>query len=159
MLKGIIAISKDGYVARSETDNMRWLGSTDKAIFRILTSSGGGIMGTSLKTAKLMPLLTGRELRSLSRKIQDGDALTHDLEWFYNKYKNAWLIGGQDLLFAALAMRYVKEIYICRSNRYAFPEKNKGIPDLLTDYLIKYWHLALETEINDVIVECWRNLA
>lgn len=162
MLRSIIAVSKDGYVAREEFDDMMWLGRTDKKIFRILTASCG-IMATSKKTAALMPKkLDGRKLFTLSRKVQDGDFSTHNLDWFYDHYTSheAWLIGGQELLLKALKEKYIGEIHICKSSNFAYPIRNMGIKDEITKFLQTdiHWNMAMATQLLDVEVQCWRFL-
>ncbi len=161
MLRSIIAVSKDGYVARKADDDMQWLGQTDKKIFRLLTASSG-IMATSKKTAALMPkALDGRRLFTLSREFQGtGDGVIRDLKWFYRNFgtHQAWLIGGQELLLVALKEKLISEVHICRSSRYAYPSNMQGIKDKITGFLERdtRWHIAMETWFLDVQVECWR---
>lgn len=150
-MKLIMAISADGYVARSPQDDMSWLGSADKAAFRILTCVGG-VLGVSARTANFMPLvLPGRKLVRLSHHDMD-------LTTFYKKHPDAWLLGGQTLALGALEMGYIGEAHICRSTRYAFPDKSQDpSPDLLTLALIeKGFEVKLATAVGDTKVECWR---
>lgn len=151
----IMAVSKDGYVARGPTDDMSWLGGEDKAVFRILTGVGG-MVAVSRKTANLMPKhLEGRTLLALSsREEADGD-----LEDFSRRHNVRWLAGGQTLALVALRRALVGEVHICRSDRSAFPRHpDMAIPDLLTPYMQRgpMWNRAMRTRLFDVTVECWR---
>lgn len=150
-----MAISKDGYVARARHDNMRWLGATDKAVFRVLTGVDARL-GVSARTAQCMPpTLEGRSLIQLSTK-----GMT--LEAFHTQWgRDTWLIGGQTLCMLALDAGYVQEVHLCRSDRMAFPSRPDAISDEITPYMkkrSKHWKMMLETQINDVTVECWHRV-
>lgn len=155
-MKLLMAVSKDGFVARSSDDDMSWLGAIDKAVFRILTGVGG-VVGCSLKTAKLMPKqLPGRQIVHISRCYRP-EILTYSLAEFNRYYPGAWLIGGPTLAIAALANGYIKEVHLCRSDRQAFPAPD-GIPDFITDRLRHTvgFDLEMKSHVLDVTVECWK---
>ena len=156
MLKAIVAISKDGYFARESEDKMNWLGPVDKQVFRILTASTARL-GVGTKSAQFMPKkLEGRKLYKLSRFT------ACNLNWFWtlaNKKQGAWLIGGQQLILAAIKEELLTEIHICRSSRFAFPKAGEGIRDALTEVLVedKRWVKRMETKVGgEVSVECWK---
>ncbi len=168
----IMAVSKDEYMARDLDDDMSWLGATDKAVFRILTSVGG-TLGVSLKSAQYMPhSLEGRELLPLSRYgtiTQKGAGLKAwgTLLDFQNDRPDGWLIGGPSLALEALKLGWVSEIHLCHSNRMAFPDyESSPISDTLTPWLMNSpttpnpysgWMVSLVTQILDVNVVMWRN--
>jgi len=155
-------------MARSCADNMRWLGSTDKAIFRILTGVGGE-MGMSWITSRYMPEhLPARKMYDLSsrRELAWGT-----LKQFHEQFgDDAWLIGGPTLARIALEEERIHEVHLCRSDRMAFPERlngeNLGLKDTVTPYLEEFpyrvlkarpwWSKEMQTSIGDVTVECWR---
>ena len=154
----VMAVSKDGWMARRLDDNMRWLGPTDKAVFRILTGVGGYV-AVGGNSRRCMPgRLIGRNLTVLSSK---GPATLFD---FYCRHPDGWLVGGPRLALLALDLGYVDEVHLCRSDRMAFPEPG-ALEDLLTPWLgaRKYdaisdegWRQEMETTVLDVTVECWR---
>lgn len=149
-MKLIMAVSADGYVARKKDDDMSWLGAADKAAFRILTASGGGVVGVSHKTAVLMPdQLAGRSIVKLSRK-------DYSLDDFRYESPDSWLAGGQELALQAFSHGYLTEVHLCRSDRNAMPE-DSAIEDRITLYLLTHsWSVSVKTRINDTVVECWR---
>ena len=156
----ILAVSKDGYLAREKNDRMDWLGSTDKAVFRILTGVGGKCAVGS-ETAECMPkTLPGRELTVLSRR---GVSLVE----FANANPDGWLLGGPTLAMMALENDLLSEVHICRSDRKAFPDcmVAGAIGDCVTRFLqanqrfpgvTTWWHLGLETPVGDLKVERWK---
>lgn len=150
-MKLVLGISRDGYIARSANDDMRWLGANDKAAFKLLTSTGGGVLGVSKKTALCMPnSLPGRRLIKLSR---NGITLVK----FNNLFPSGWLIGGQTLALEAIDCGYLTEIYLCRSDRFAFPcQDDKPIADRVTSRLRPGWSVCVTTHFGDTSVECWR---
>lgn len=164
----IMAVSRDGYVARCRRDDMSWLGATDKAVFRILTGVGGEV-AVGRTTADCMPkYLPGRNVRVLSRDGYEPFSSWGTLDEFYKQVPDGWLIGGQTVAMAALVQGYVDEVHLCRSDRMAFPcPGDFPTEDMLTpwleanrhehDYLRnRWWELEMTTEVLDVTVECWR---
>lgn len=156
----ILGVSSDGYLSRETKDRMDWLGPTDKAVFRILTSVGG-VCGVSVKTAALMPSsLPGRRMCLISRSLDEGMSLVE----FSNRFPGGWLLGGPTLAKAALELDLVSEVHLCRSNRAAFPVQG-AVRDTVTDFLKlnsrnescnTWWSLKLTTPIVDMRVECWK---
>ena len=124
MLKAILVVSKDGYVARSERgDDLSWTGEVDKAMFSVLVSTAD-VLGIGKNTCDIMrPDLKGKKVHLITRHG------THNLSWFSNNNynKNVWLIGGQTLLLAALKKGYVGELHIIRSVENASPDQGDGI--------------------------------
>jgi len=162
IMRLVMAVSKDGYIARGPEDDMSWLGATDKAVFRILTGVGHRQMAVGRRSAKSMPFkLEGRVLNVLSGR-SDGKKLDE----FYAKYPDAWLLGGQTLALIALEAGYVDEVHLCRSDRMAFPESHwstQVYKDRLTPWLqqdrqwSETWLRDITTKVLDVTVERWRN--
>lgn len=156
-MKLIMGVSKDGYVARKTNDDMSWLGASDKAAFRILSSMNGGVVGVSRTTAACMPSeLPGRSLLVLS-------TTSCALAWgslldFHRAYPGGHLLGGQGLALVALREGYIDEVQLCRSSRYAFPDMTNGaIPDRITmELYIQKFTKAMDTKFGDTTVECWR---
>lgn len=110
-LKLLMAVSSDGFVARSADDDMRWTGPADKFLFKLLTtSSGNGVLLAGRTTAEQMPALPYRQLVALSRN--GCGALT--LEQASHFYGEAWLIGGPTVALAALQAGLVNRAYISR---------------------------------------------
>ncbi len=165
-LKIVMAVSRDGYMSREYGDTMKWLGPTDKAVFRILTGVGGEI-AVGRHTAEHMPnLLEGRNLHVLSRAGIAGSTLRR----FVAEHPGGWLAGGPTLALIALQEDYVDEVHLCRSDRSAFPDPRYPAytrADVLTPWLENHgfepcvkdwWHLALSTRILDTKVECWHRI-
>ncbi len=165
----VMAVSKDGYVARGPSDDMSWLGATDKAVFRILTGVNGDV-AVGRGTACYMPReLPGRSLVYLSSRGRQTGKSWGTLEQFHRLAKHGWLIGGPRLALLALEAGYVDEVHLCRSDRCAFPDTHEDDPIVdpitpwLTDHLCTAlptssgWVLELETRLLDVTVECWRH--
>jgi dihydrofolate reductase len=150
MLKLIMGVSADGFVAKGPKDDMTWLGPWDKKAFRMLTLVGG-ICGVGSKTRPLMPeVLPGRTIFTLSTRHVSG-AMT--LERFARLHPGAWLLGGQSIAVRALSESLVGEVHLCRSERRI----EAGIPDLVTIYLKdRGWQRAPPVKLGDTSVECWR---
>ena len=125
----ILGISRDGFLARTENDDMRWLGPIDKAIFRILTGINGTLI-VSKKTAQNMPALEGRKLIPVSSS-------EFSLEEAAAAFEDAWLIGGPTLALIALKGGLIHETILCVSDRYAFPTSGiqGSIEDKITPFL------------------------
>lgn len=158
-MKLVMAVSKDGWLARKEDDDMSWLGMADKAAFRILTSVDGGHVGVSLRTAGCMPsVLPGRSLYKLSTvsRAQAWGTLSE----FHGAYPGGCLVGGPRLAMEALRLAYISEVHLCRSERYAFPDsaaRDQAIPDRITLQLLAGgFQVKMETKFGDTKVECWR---
>lgn len=159
-MKLIMAVSKDGYVARTENDTMAWTGKTDKQVFRLLTCVGGTIACGS-KTWEMMPRkLAGRHMIRLSTKPYNADCpFVQDLKWYNQAQPNGWLIGGLHVATEALMMDLVDQAFICRSDRYAFPVDDGGqsgaplnIAGLKEGPL---WQHSLDVNVLDVTVQVW----
>jgi dihydrofolate reductase len=157
-MKLVMAVSRDGWLARDAEDDMSWLGSTDKAVFRILTGVGG-VVGVSHRTAECMPgNLPGRRVIFLSR-YEKKTSHVMALEDFQHSHPDGWLIGGPTLAHAAMEARYLDEVHLCRSDRCAFPTSKTCVKDWLTPWLEAPpidWYKRMYTKILDVTVECWR---
>lgn len=161
MLKLILAVSADDYLARGSKDNMSWTGPMDKAAFRLLTSVGG-VCGVGHSSWKHMPKsLPGRTLIPLTsdgRLVSNYDVTLDDLEAGCSKvpkwaayvqsetlgrfaYTNpdGWLLGGPRLAYEALCDGLVDQVYMCRSPVMLFergePFDRGGIPDTITPWL------------------------
>ena len=95
----IMAISRNGYVARSASDDMSWTGPVDKAVFKLLTSTHP-VLAVSAKTLEYMPKsLPGRgKLYALSTDPRRGVSL----EDMTRIAPDAWLLGGQEIALYAL---------------------------------------------------------
>jgi len=145
MMRLIMVVSADGYVARDEHDDMSWTGTADKKIFRILTGVGG-ICAVGSKTYAMMPsVLHGRALVCLSRK---GLTLIdlHRLE----KCPDIWLLGGQTVALEALRLGIISEVHLCVS---AICLGKQGIKQQLRQYLIRP---SMSTTLLGTTVEVYR---
>lgn len=153
-MKLILGISKDGFLARCKDDDMSWLGTTDKMVFRLLTNIGG-ILYASKKTCALLPSsFSGRVCYPLSTK-------EYTLEKAFKTTPNAWLIGGPTLALEALKGGYVHEAILCLSDRCAFPSPciQGAIKNEITPFLESspYWNKRTTVKVIDVNVEYWTN--
>lgn len=112
----LLASSADGYLARGPEDDMTWTGRVDKALFRLLTLSGGtGAPDTVLvgsRTFDQMPKLPGRDMVRLSN---DGLPGSMTLEQAAAHHPRAWLIGGPTVAIEALRRGLVDRAFICVS--------------------------------------------
>ncbi len=112
-MKLLLASSADGYFAKGPDDDMKWTGSTDKAIFRLLTmSEGSDVLLAGSRTFDQMPPLPHRIMVRVSRKPKPGGTT---LEWAAKKWPNAWLIGGPTVAEAALELGLITRAFICIS--------------------------------------------
>lgn len=109
-MRALLAISADDFLATGSDDDMRWTGSADKQIFRLLTSinTETPLLAGSV-TAALMPKLPGRKVLGISRS----SALT--LEKAHELFPQAWLIGGLTVVLAAIDAGMVDKVYLSRS--------------------------------------------
>jgi dihydrofolate reductase len=150
-LKLVMAVSADGFVARGPTDDMTWTGSTDKRVFRLLTSVGG-VLGAGRRTFEQLPKLEGRAVHMLTRDQSAG--LT--LEEFTSRYPDAWLIGGQGVALEALRSRLLDQAFLCRS-REAF--LRFGIKDEITPCLMRSptWQQRPAVCFAETFVDVWEN--
>lgn len=153
----ILAVGRDGYMARSLEDTMQWTGATDKAIFKLLTSVGQ-VVGMSNRSADLLPPkgLVGRKVVRLSRT-----GMT--LASFAESYPGAWLGVGPNLATQALAQEYVGTAFICHLDRDCCgPAGRAAYPHALEDPTRLYltgmqgahrgWHQEHTIKIGDVTV-------
>lgn len=151
LMRLLMAISADGFVAKSDHDSMAWLGSLDKHIFRIL-SAVGGVCGIGQKTMACIttPLpWPGRTLIPLSS--HGGTTLTE----LYHDHPDAWLLGGQTLALRAFEFGYLSEVHLCRSTI----KIGSGIRELLTSHLRSPCVLTVfkgVAEEPSVVVETYR---
>lgn len=107
----LLAMSDDGYLARGPEDDMKWTGSIDKAIFRLLTLSNvDDVLLAGSRTFDQMPKLPGRRMERLScgpNGINLAEAAT--------RWPSAWLIGGPEVSVAALRLGLITRAFICIS--------------------------------------------
>lgn len=124
----LMAISRDGYLAKNADDDMKWTGATDKALFRILTFASPTLLA-GRKTAEMMPPLKGREIISISRDSEKGLSLQQAAA----QHPNAWLIGGGSVVKAALDAGLVDYIYLS----WVSAPIRSGVPwsDVFKDYI------------------------
>ena len=156
----IMAISRNGYVARSASDEMSWTGPIDKAVFKLLTSTHP-VLAVSAKTLEYMPKsLPGRgKLYALSTDPRKGVSL-EDMTRFA---PDAWLLGGQEIALYALKNGFVTKAYLC----IAAADVEPG-PDAIQDRLRPYfegrryvkgrgswWDQTLRVTIDSLMVEVW----
>jgi dihydrofolate reductase len=106
----LLAVSLDGFLARGPKDDMKWTCPTDKAIFRLLTLSGGNLLA-GRATAEQLPNLGGRKVVVLSRQHCQGITL-QEAAW---SNRDAWLIGGPTVAEEALRLNLVERAFICNS--------------------------------------------
>jgi dihydrofolate reductase len=110
--KVLMAVSGDGYVAQGPDDRMTWTGTTDKGIFRLLTLTGGSHkILAGRRTAELLPKLKDREVIPLSRLFSKGITL-QEAAW---THRDAWLIGGLEVVLAALDANLVEQVVLCQT--------------------------------------------
>src|SRR5690606_28588783 len=154
MLKLLMAVSLDGYMARGVDDDMAWTGQTDKRIFRILTGVGGQV-GVSARSGLHMPRLPCREVTVLS-------TVGVTVEEYARAHPVAWLVGGPTLAAHALLRGLLEEVHLVRVSRCANPESGQGIGDTVSHiieerYFRGYqWEHALTTCLDVAQVETWR---
>lgn len=134
MLRGLMAVSADGYVCTGPRDDMRWTGSADKRLFREQTM--GCVVGVGSTTAALMPPLPGRTLVRITREAEGQLPIVYDgasmaLGAFARACPDAWLIGGQTVLLAAIEADLVG----CVVLSHVRAETGGGWKDLVTPRL------------------------
>lgn len=148
-MKLIMAVSADGFVARMGEDDMRWTGSLDKAVFRLLTGVGTEPLAVGRRTRALMPsYLPGREIYVLSSSggiLADGT-----LANYHDRYPDGWLIGGQTVAVEAREQDLLSEVHLCRSTRFIWD----GVP--MSPVLTAGMTLRMSTLVVDLNVEVYR---
>ena len=162
-MKLIMAVSADGFVAASETDDMSWTGPIDKAVFKLLTSTSD-VLAVSAKSLQSMPKsLPGRgRIYGLSTDPLVGVTL----EALAPVAPDAWLLGGQELALYALKNGFVSKAYICVSPAYIASPENEGtrIEDKLQPYFSRrlkspgrgsWWENSLKINFGDLRVDVW----
>ena len=138
-----MGVSADGFVAKDENDDMSWLGTTDKKIFRILTGVGG-ICAVGSKTYNVMPaVLHGRALVCLSR-----NGLT--LTYLQKTHPDIWLLGGQTVALEAFKLGIISEVHLCWSKKQLGVE---GVKEQISYYLRRP---IMRTTILTTTVEVYR---
>jgi len=160
-LNVILAVGRDGFMARGSEDNMQWTGQTDKAIFKLLTSVGQ-IIGMSNRSADLLPPkgLPGRQVVRLSRT-------GYQLMDFAENNPGAWLGGGYTLTKEALELDLVRAVFVCHLDRDCCgPKGRAAYPGALEDptrlYLTgqgsvqRKWKLENTVHLGDVAVAIHR---
>lgn len=166
MLKLILAVSADGYMARGLEDNMDWTGGEDKAIFRMLTSVGGACgvgysswlsMPKELRGRSLVPITRdGRRVEELRDPPPIGPySAAEPVHYQVRQYRSrrlgqfaydcrlaggGWLLGGPSLAMEALDQNLVEQVYLCRSPVKLF----EGLEDKVTPWLQR----RLEPRVN-----------
>lgn len=116
-MKLLMAVSADGYLCSGPDDDMIWTGTTDKLLFRMLTSVGG-VCAVGLNTYHLMPALDSRQLIPLSRH-------GYTLERLQEEHPDAWLLGGPTIAKAALDAGLVTEVHLNEIVNYYLED---GVP-------------------------------
>lgn len=178
----ILASSRDGILACGPRDDMRWTGSDDKRVFRLLTQVGG-VLAAGRTTFEQMPYLKGRRLRCLSRRpgmvrealpplsFRKADELapqdlvyadaTMTLGQFQHAHPDGWLIGGPTVAHEALDANLVSQVFMCRApvDLMAYPFEDRPILDHVTGRLRDgpQWHLSQRIQVGETEVECWTN--
>jgi dihydrofolate reductase len=161
----ILAVSADGYFASGPEDDMSWTTPSDKAVFRLLTGSGGAC-GAGSRTFDQLPELPGRTVFRLTRSPDaPGAPPDHSatLEWFAHRHPDGWLLGGPEIAQVAVEQNLVESAYLCRSP----VPLGGGIRDRLTPWLMTRgewsnmgtpWRRAQRIPVGDIVVDVWRNL-
>lgn len=182
----ILAVSADGHLATGPDDDMGWTGSTDKRLFKLLTSVGA-VCGVGARSWQLMPELDGRRLIPLSRSracyqkgppapagpVPDdrmlaaedlfftvGQSLT--LGEFAHRHPDGWLLGGPTLAMEALSIGLVDQVYLCRID----VNLGEGVRDEVTPWLMRQgernagvpWRRVHRIPFDGVTVDCWSRL-
>lgn len=177
MLKLIMAVSADGYLARGPSDDMAWTGGADKAVFRLLTSVGADC-AAGRRTWEQMPDLPHRRLVPLTRqegrlvhKASDATGARPELSMclgsFAHAHPNGWLLGGPSVAYEALDVGLVDQVYLCRSPAVLHGEQPAFRPpyrDEVTPWLMSRgeshnagipWRRAHRIQLDGVTVDCW----
>lgn len=117
----VLAVSADGFLAKDSTDDMKWTGPLDKAVFRLLTlSDNNPLLLAGRVTYDQMPPLPGRRMVKLSRSptvTNENDLIiSTNLDRAAALWQSkAWLIGGPGVAMEALKKGYVTRAFICES--------------------------------------------
>jgi len=155
-MKLIMATSADGFIARGPDDDMKWSGSLDKLIFKLLTCTSGGQLGAGSTTYDQMPKqLNGRTLHCISRNIPNRSRKCISLSQFYTVYPQGWLIGGQTIALTALEENLIHEVFLVRTPNFIL----RGIPDKITPLLENWYNVQFRTPNDpnpDIVVDFYR---
>lgn len=161
-MKLLMAVSRNGYVAKGPVDDMTWTGPDDKAVFKLLTSTGD-ILAASAQTVEQMPsTLEGRgQLYALSRDPRKGV----QLEDLAPMAPNAWLLGGPTIAMYALRNGFVDRVFLSIVPAQIDVDQHPGaIEDQVRPYLEArgyrpgksvWWNRSLRVTVGQVMVECW----
>lgn len=177
MLKLILAVSADGYLARSPEDDMSWTGATDKKLFRLLTSVGAEC-AAGRRTWERLPDLPGRRVVPLTtvrgrlvHKADDATGARPELSMcvgsFAHAHPEGWLLGGPTVAREALSYGLVDQVYLCRSQAVLHGEQPAFKPlyrDEVTPWLMSRgeahnagipWRRSHRIQLDGVTVDCW----
>ena len=101
-MKAIFCESANGYLAKSDSDDMSWTGSLDKRMFKFLTIVSGGVCVCSRHTYKLLPpIMTQDPNRKYIIAEREGKNSLVELN---KQHPSAVLVGGPTFLKAAYTL-------------------------------------------------------
>jgi dihydrofolate reductase len=148
-MRGLMAVSRDGYLCRDENDDMTWTGSIDKALFRLLTVGQSDNLYAGKRTAAMMPPLPGRRVVPIVRDVMTEKGV--QLNFVGQLRDHAWLIGGPTIMRAALDAGYITHLHlVCVPHVLG-----GGIPVTVLGHYVVRWpdHVI---EIPPVKIRIWR---
>lgn len=113
-MKAVFVESYNGYMAKSDTDDMRWTGAFDKKMFKLLTYSFGGVCVCSKHTYSLLPDVMKRDVNR--RFIVAEREGKYALPALNKTFPNAVLVGGKTFLTAAYNLGVIDTFVITTLN-------------------------------------------
>ena len=113
-MKAVFVESYNGYLAKSDTDDMRWTGVFDKKLFKLLTYSFGGVCVCSKHTYSLLP---DKMKQDANRRFivagREGQSALPNLN---TAFPNAVLVGGKTFLTAAYDLGVIDTFIVTTLN-------------------------------------------
>lgn len=146
MIRLLMAVSADGFVARDDKDDMKWTGLTDKNVFKLLTSVGC-VCAVGKKTFALMPELPERRVIPISRSGEGG--MTLDELYEFARKRDIWLLGGQTVALRAIHKGMVAEVYV---SKVVTVQLSSGIRAGFLDTTKRYYTHSMEFKFDDLLV-------
>lgn len=113
-MKAVFVESYNGYMAKSDTDDMRWTPVHDKKLFKLLSYAYGGVCICSAKTYSLLPENMKKDVNR--RFIVAEREGKYSLPSLNKTFPSGVLIGGKTFLTAAYNLGVIDTFVVTTLN-------------------------------------------
>lgn len=148
-MKALFVESYNGFLAKNASDDLRWSGSMDKKIFRLLTSFGSGVCVCSKHTYELLPQ---KMLDDPARKYIVAEKTgSKSLPALNQVYPDAVLIGGPAFIKVAYNMSVLDTIVVTTTKQGII-----GDPKYKNPLSAVLRHPVTQIDFGDIIVRIYK---